>query len=96
MPLYAAVERETTAAYRKVLGPGSEVYADLVGSLLIGVTFARHVARAGALAELTPRELIGYLTPAIRAVLAPAIARAGEHDRAGGNPRCEPDSGGDG
>jgi len=45
-------------------------------SLLIGVTFARHVARTGALAELTREELVGYLVPAIRALLAPAIAAA--------------------
>jgi hypothetical protein len=53
MPLYAAMEREITAAFREVLGPGTEAYADLLSSLLIGVTFARHVARTGALAELT-------------------------------------------
>jgi AcrR family transcriptional regulator len=76
MPLYAAVEREITANFRRVLGPGTEVYADLLGSLLIGVTFARHVARTGALAELTREELVGYLVPAIRSVLAPAIATA--------------------
>ena len=76
MPLYAAVEREITATFRQVLGPGSEVYANLLGSLLIGVTFARHVARTGALAELSREELVGYLVPAIRAVLGPAITEA--------------------
>ena len=80
MPLYAAMEREVTAAFREVLGPGTEAYADLLGSLLIGATFARHVARhvarTGALAELTREELVGYLGPAIRALLAPAIAAA--------------------
>ena len=76
MPLYAAVEREITASFRQVLGPGSEVYANLLGSLLIGVTFARHVARTGALAELSREELVGYLVPAIRAVLGPAITEA--------------------
>ncbi len=39
-------------------------------------TFARHVARTGALAGLTREELVGYLVPAIRALLAPAIAAA--------------------
>ena len=33
MPLYAAMEREITAAFREVLGPGTEAYADLPGSL---------------------------------------------------------------
>jgi AcrR family transcriptional regulator len=84
MPLYAAMEREITAAFREVLGPGTEAYADLLGSLLIGVTFARHVARTGALAELTREELVGYLVPAIRALLAPAIAAA-EGGRPPGN-----------
>jgi hypothetical protein len=71
-----AMERQITATFREVLGPGTEAYADLLGSLLIGVTFARHVARTGALAELTREELVGYLVPAIRALLAPAIAAA--------------------
>jgi hypothetical protein len=76
MPLYAAMEREITGAFRAALGPGTEAYADLLGSLLIGVAFARHVARTGALADLTREELLGYLVPAIRALLAPAIAAA--------------------
>jgi hypothetical protein len=76
VPLYAAVEREITATFREVLGPGSEVYAGLLGSLFIGVTFARHIARTGVLAQLTPEELVDYLVPAIRALLAPAIAGA--------------------
>ena len=76
MPLYAAAEGEITAAFRQVLGPGTEVYANLLSSLIIGVTFARHVARTGALAELTRDELVGYLVPAIRALLAPAVTAA--------------------
>ena len=76
MPLYAAMEREATATFLDVLGPGLEVYAGLLASLLIGVTFGRHVARTGVLAELTGEELTGYLVPAIRALLAPAIAAA--------------------
>ena len=77
MPLYAAVEREITTAFREVLGPGTEPYADLLGSLLIGVTFARHVARTGALADLTRDELVSYRAPASRALLAPVIAADG-------------------
>jgi AcrR family transcriptional regulator len=76
MPLYAAMEQEITTAFRDVLGPGTEMYADLLGSFLIGVTFVRHVARTGALAELTREQLVGYLVPAIRGLLAPAIAAA--------------------
>lgn len=76
LPLYAAAEREVTTALRAVLGPGTEVYANLLSSLAIGVAFTRHVARTGALADLPPEELAGYLAPAIRALLAPAIEAA--------------------
>jgi Tetracyclin repressor-like, C-terminal domain len=76
MEVYAAMEREITAAFRDVLGPGTEAYADLLSSVLIGVTFARQVARTGTLAELTSQELVDYLAPAIRALLAPAITAA--------------------
>lgn len=88
MPLYAAAEREVTAAFRRVLGPGTEVYANLLTSLVIGVTFARHVARTGALAELSRDELAGYLVPAIRGLLAPAVAaaQAAGSDQAGKAP----------
>jgi Bacterial regulatory proteins, tetR family/Tetracyclin repressor-like, C-terminal domain len=48
MPLYAAMEREITTAFRDVLGWGTETYADLFSSFLIGVTFARYVGRTGA------------------------------------------------
>jgi AcrR family transcriptional regulator len=83
MPLYAAMEREIIAAFREVLGPGTEAYADLLSSLLIGVTFARHVARTGALAELTQEELVRYLVPAIRALLGPAITGAANYAKPG-------------
>ena len=76
MPLYAALEREITDGFRAVLGPGAEVYAGLLGALFIGVLFGRYVAPAGVLAELSPDELAAYLVPAIRAVLAPALAKA--------------------
>jgi AcrR family transcriptional regulator len=76
MPLYAAVQREIAAAFQEAIGPDSEVYAGLLGALLIGIVFGRRVARTGVLAELTSEELIAYLTPAIGALLAPAIAAA--------------------
>jgi AcrR family transcriptional regulator len=76
MPLYAALEHEVSTNFLKVLGPGSEVYAGLLASLFIGVIFGRKVARTGVLAELTTDELVGYLVPAIRALLAPPIAAA--------------------
>jgi AcrR family transcriptional regulator len=76
LPLAAAAEQEITNAIRAVLGPGTEVYANLLSSLAIGVTFTRHVAHFGALSELGPEELTAYLVPAIRALLGPAIAAA--------------------
>jgi hypothetical protein len=76
MPLYAAMQDEIVGTFRQALGPGSEVYAVLLASLFIGVTFGRNVARTGVLAELTPNELLAYLVPAIRALLAPPIAAA--------------------
>jgi len=92
MPLYAAAEHEVTAAFRQVLGPGTEVYANLLTSLVIGVTFARHVARTGALAELTRDELVGYLVPAIRALLAPAVTAAKGTGQTSVIHRREPDT----
>jgi hypothetical protein len=55
----------------------------VIGALLIGVVFGRRVARTGVLAELTSEELIAYLTPAIRALLAPAITAAESRELAG-------------
>jgi len=76
LPLAAAAEQEIIAALGQVLGPGTEVYANLLSSFAIGVTFTRHVAHFGALSELTQEELTAYLVPAIRALLGPAIAAA--------------------
>ena len=76
LPLAAAAEQEIITGLRQVLGPGTEVYANLLSSLAIGITFTRHVARFGALSQLSPEELTAYLVPAIRALLGPAIAAA--------------------
>jgi AcrR family transcriptional regulator len=43
--------------------------ADMLGALLIGVTFSRYVLADGPLAAMSPEELIGYLIPAIRTIL---------------------------
>jgi AcrR family transcriptional regulator len=76
MPLYAALEREITDGFREVLGPGAEVYAGLLGALVIGVLFGRYVAPAGVLAELSADELASYLVPVIRAMLNRALAES--------------------
>ena len=41
-----------------MVGPGSEIYAGLLAALFIGVTFGRHIARAGLLYDLSPEDLI--------------------------------------
>jgi AcrR family transcriptional regulator len=43
--------------------------ADLLGALLIGVTFSRYILAEGTLATMTPPELIAYLTQAISGIL---------------------------
>ena len=43
--------------------------ADMLGALLIGVTFSRYVLADGPLAAMSPEELIAYLIPAIRTIL---------------------------
>ncbi len=78
MRLYQALERNAAEAYRSVLtGPDADVYVDLLIAMLIGVTFSRHVARSGALAEMTAEQLINYLTQAIDALLAPMLTGRG-------------------
>jgi AcrR family transcriptional regulator len=74
MRLYQALEGSAVDAYREILtGPNAEVYVDLLAALLIGVTFSRHVARSGALAEMTAAELTAYLTAAVQALLEPVL-----------------------
>jgi len=74
MRLFRALERSAVDAYREVLtGPESDTYVDLLASLLIGVTFSRHVARTGALAEMSAERLVSHLTRAIHALLAPVL-----------------------
>ena len=72
-PLYTELERQTGAIYRELLGDEAAPYIDLLRSLLIGVAFSRQVATTGPMSTMTSDELAGYLTPAIRAVLGPAL-----------------------
>lgn len=48
-----------------------EQRGDLLGALLIGVTFSRYVLADGPLAAMTADEVIAFLTPLIRAILLP-------------------------
>ncbi len=68
--LLRAMAQESLAAYREVLtGPDVEVRVELVGSLLIGITFSRYVTGGGELATMSADRLIPYLTKALAAFL---------------------------
>lgn len=68
--LLRAMAQESLAAYREVLtGPDVEVRVELVGALLIGITFSRYVTRGGELATMSADRLIPYLTKALAAFL---------------------------
>ena len=49
--------------------PDLEQRADLLGSLLIGMTFSRYILADGHMATMSPEELTPYLATAIRAIL---------------------------
>lgn len=49
--------------------PDLEQRADILGALLIGVTFSRYVLEEGPLAAMSSHELVTYLTTAIRSIL---------------------------
>lgn len=68
--LLRAMRREPTAAVLDVLDvPDLAQRADLLGALLIGVTFSRYILADGELAAMSPEELIGYLTMAVHTIL---------------------------
>jgi hypothetical protein len=68
--LLRAMAQESLAAYRQVLtGPDVEERVELVGSLLIGITFSRYVTGDGKLATMPADDLIPYLAKALAAFL---------------------------
>jgi hypothetical protein len=68
--LLRAMARESSAAYREVLtGPDIDERVELVGSLLIGITFSRYVTGDGELAAMPADRLIPYLAKALTAFL---------------------------
>ena len=74
MRLFQALERSAAEAYRQVFPQADvEVYVDLLGSFLLGVTFTRYVAHTGRIAELSADQLVAHLTDAINALLAPVL-----------------------
>ena len=74
------VMRDTSIeTYRNVLdGDDVPQRVDLLGAHLIGLTFSRYVLAAGPVAEMTPEELIRYLTSTVEAILLgpPASVRS--------------------
>lgn len=68
--LLRAMRMEPADAYLAMLGvPDVQQRGDLLGALLIGVTFSRYVLADGQLADMTTDQLVAYLTTAIRGIL---------------------------
>ncbi|WP_409062219.1 TetR family transcriptional regulator [Streptomyces sp. SYP-A7185] len=70
--LYVTMQGQSARAYRAVLtGPDVDERVDLLGSVLLGVTFSRYVVRAGALAAMEPEELSRHLAELLRPIVHP-------------------------
>lgn len=68
--LYDAMRSRSLEAYRSVLtGPDIEERVDLLGALLVGVTFSRYVVKSGQLAQMSPERLTEHLTTTLRGIL---------------------------
>lgn len=71
--LYLTMQAQSARAYRAVLtGPDIDERVDLLGSVLLGVTFSRYVVGAGTLAAMEPAELARHLAELLRPVVHPA------------------------
>jgi AcrR family transcriptional regulator len=55
--------------------PDLDQRSDLLGALLIGVTFTRYILADGPLATMPPDKLIAYLTPLIHGILLEPLAQ---------------------
>jgi len=72
--LLHAMRREPAEAFLGVLNvPDLEHRADMLGALLIGVTFSRYILADGKLAAMSPEALIAYLTMAVRSILLDSV-----------------------
>ena len=68
--LYAAMQENSVEFYRDLLpGPDPAARVELLGALVIGVTFSRYIMRSGHLVEMNPEELREYLIPVLRTIL---------------------------
>ena len=69
---------EPAEAFLGVLNaPDLDRRADLLGALLIGVTFSRYILADGELAAMSSEDLVAYLETAIRGILLGALAPTG-------------------
>ncbi|MGV9855367.1 TetR/AcrR family transcriptional regulator [Streptomyces sp. NPDC003442] len=70
--LYLSMQEQSARAYRAVLeGPDVDERVDLLGAVLLGVTFSRYVVRAGPLATMSPETVIQHLADLIRPIVQP-------------------------
>jgi hypothetical protein len=68
--LLRAMRMEPAAAHLAELDiPDLDRRTDLLGALLIGVTFTRYILADGPLASMSSEDLIAYLTPLVRGIL---------------------------
>jgi AcrR family transcriptional regulator len=68
--LLTSMREQSVPAYRTVMpGSDTEQRVDLLGALLIGITFSRYVLKSGPLAEMPSGELIPYLAASLRGIL---------------------------
>jgi len=75
--LLSAMQERSAAIYRSVLSPDGTAAGDddldarvaLVGSLMIGTTFSRYIARTDPLASMPPEQLTAHLTRMLRHIL---------------------------
>lgn len=74
--LLHAMRSEPAEAFLGVLDvPDLEQRGDLLGALLIGVTFSRYILADGKLAAISPEDLIAYLTTVIHSILLDPLER---------------------
>ena len=68
--LYATMQANSVALYQEVLPDGdTAARVELLGALMIGVTFSRYIARVGRLAQMSPDELRESMTSVLRTIL---------------------------
>ena len=76
--LLAAMQEQSLAAYQTVLtGSDTDRRVAILGAYLIGITFSRYVLRQGPLAEMSAKDLIGYMSSTLRSILSSGVPEQG-------------------